>query len=208
MKKPARNAAIFAVVFSFSIALVGAAAARMVMSAPDVVEHVTEGAAGIAQEGAPSADEIIETPEGAVSDAVEMDGGEEKPFPAPEPAAVSGVAGLTAQQWVLEDIKGAGVVSGLNQHITIATDGKVAGHSGCNRFGGQTELKAGQETSGEITLGALFSTRMACADDVRNQQEAAYLAALAEVTAWRTDGGKLYLIDASGADILRFHAGK
>lgn len=206
MKKPARNAAILAVVFSFSLALVEGAAARMVMSAPGVVEHVTEDAVGITQDGSPGAAEIIETPEGAVSDVAEMDGGEEKPFPAPEPAAVSGVAGLTAQQWILEDIKGAGVVSGLNQHITIAADGKVAGHSGCNRFGGQAELKAGQETAGEIMLGALFSTRMACADDVRNQQEAAYLAALGEVAAWRTDGGKLYLTDASGADILRFRA--
>lgn len=184
-----------------SFAVSGEKIARSIMR-PGVSVDAYEGTGA----PAPGAAEIVETPEGAVSDIAEMDGGEEKPFPAPEPAAVSGVGGLTAQQWVLEDIKGAGVVSGLNQHIIIAADGKVAGHSGCNRFGGQAELKAGRDTAGEIMLGALFSTRMACVDNVRNQQEAAYLAALAEVTAWRTDGGKLYFVDASGADILRFRA--
>lgn len=154
---------------------------------------------------APSADEIIETPEGPVSDVAEMDGGEEKPFPAEEPAAVAGVGALTAHEWLLEDIKGGGVIDRLRLTIRIDAAGKVSGHSGCNRFGGQAEMKPGQDTSGEISFGALFSTRMACMDDARNNQEAAYLAALSEVTGWRTDeNGLLHLTDANGADVLRF----
>jgi|GEM_PF-672383 len=154
---------------------------------------------------APSADEIIETPEGPVSDVAEMDGGEEKPFPAEEPAAVAGVGALTVHEWLLEDIKGGGVIDRLRLTIRIDAAGKVSGHSGCNRFGGQAEMKPGQDTSGEISFGALFSTRMACMDDARNNQEAAYLAALSEVTSWRTDeNGLLHLTDANGADVLRF----
>lgn len=181
-----------------------AATAAEQVAQSGTVSGTPDAAAGVSI-AAPSADEIIETPEGSVSDAVDMDGGEEKSFPAEEPAVVAGVGALTAHEWLLEDIKGGGVIDRLRLTIRIDAAGKVSGHSGCNRFGGQAEMKSGQDTSGEISFGALFSTRMACMDDARNNQEAAYLAALAEVAGWRTDeNGLLHLTDANGADVLRF----
>lgn len=179
-------------------------AAATQVTQDETASGTPDAAAGVSI-AAPSADEIVETPEGPVSDVAEMDGGEEKPFPAEEPAAVAGVGALTAHEWLLEDIKGGGVIDRLRLTIRIDAAGKVSGHSGCNRFGGRAEMKPGQDTSGEISFGALFSTRMACMDDARNNQEAAYLAALSEVAGWRTDeNGLLHLTDANGADVLRF----
>lgn len=179
-------------------------AAATQVAQDETASGTPDAAAGVSI-AAPSADEIVETPEGPVSDVAEMDGGEEKPFPAEEPAAVAGVGALTAHEWLLEDIKGGGVIDRLRLTIRIDAAGKVSGHSGCNRFGGQAEMKPGQDTSGEISFGALFSTRMACMDDARNNQEAAYLAALSEVAGWRTDeNGLLHLTGANGADVLRF----
>lgn len=151
----------------------------------------------------PDAAEVVENPAGGTADTVIMEGGEEKdlmiaeePAPAPAPTA------LSANEWIAEDIKNGGVIDRLQLTLRIESDGKVSGHSGCNRFGGQADMT--DVAAGKVSLGALFSTRMACMDDARNNQEVAFLAALGEVSGWRTENGLLYLTGGNGADVLRF----
>lgn len=143
---------------------------------------------------APAAAEVIETPAGGLSDAALMD----------SDAAISpaSVPDALAQEWIAEDIKGGGVIDRLQVTLKLTAEGNVSGHSGCNRYGGQADVAEVQQ--GKISFGALFSTRMACMDEARNRQEAAFLAALDEVATWRTENGLLYLMDAQGADVLRF----
>jgi len=150
----------------------------------------------------PDADEVVENPAGGTSDAVVMGGGEEKAFAAPDALAAPVQTALSANEWIAEDIQNGGVIDRLQLTLRIESDGKISGHSGCNRFGGQADIT--DVAAGKISLGALFSTRMACMDEARNNQEMKFLAGLGEVAGWRVENGLLYLTDANGADVLRF----
>ncbi len=78
-------------------------------------------------------------------------------------------------EWQLErvgDQLGTGV-----QTLLLVRDGdalSVSGFAGCNRFTG----KGSVEGTGELTVGALASTRRGCADKVLMRVENAYLQAL------------------------------
>jgi heat shock protein HslJ len=79
-------------------------------------------------------------------------------------------------------------------------EGRASGTTGCNRFTAQYTI------DGEaLEIGEIASTRMACpapADAV----ERAYVAALGRVTAWREEDEELALLDADGAELLRYRA--
>lgn len=62
---------------------------------------------------------------------------------------------------------------------------EVSGSSGCNRFWGSYTADGGS-----ITIGPVASTRMACPEDLM-EQEQLFLAALASVVTWRVDGNVL-----------------
>ena len=69
--------------------------------------------------------------------------------------------------------------------------GKLAGHSGCNRFFGQYKI-----SGNDINIGPIDSTRMACAESVM-ALEMAFLSALEGAKSFRRDKAKLMLFDAS-----------
>ncbi len=83
--------------------------------------------------------------------------------------------------------------------ITLAfMDGRVAGNSGCNQYGGGAEINGNQ-----IKLGGMMSTMMACEEPIM-QQEQAYLAALGNVASFEISGETLTLADAQGNVVLSF----
>jgi heat shock protein HslJ len=75
--------------------------------------------------------------------------------------------------------------------------GRVSGSAGCNRF-----TAAYVATGTQVRITATASTRMFCDEppDVM-EQEAAYLAALADAVRFRLGAGSLELLDAEG-DVL------
>lgn len=73
---------------------------------------------------------------------------------------------------------------------------RYSGHSGCNRLMGRYTLEG---SSLRLLNGA--STRMACLEEARMQQEQAFIAALAQVQAWRVQGTQLQLLGA-GSQVL------
>jgi heat shock protein HslJ len=76
--------------------------------------------------------------------------------------------------------------------------GRAAGSTGCNRYTASYAVDGNM-----LELGQIASTRMACpppADEV----ERVYLAALARVTAWRSENGDLALLDADEVELLRY----
>jgi heat shock protein HslJ len=80
-------------------------------------------------------------------------------------------------------------------------EGSLAGSTGCNRY------NAAYTTDGEaLEIGAVASTRMACpppADAVERD----YLVALEQVARHRLEASELVLLDAEGAELLRYAAG-
>jgi heat shock protein HslJ len=81
--------------------------------------------------------------------------------------------------------------------ITMRIDGgEIGGTSACNHYGGQIA-----DDGGEITIGALTMTEMACADEIMNA-EAAYLDGLGLVTG--AAGGTDELVLSGDGVELRF----
>jgi putative lipoprotein len=103
--------------------------------------------------------------------------------------------------WLAEDIEGKGVIDDAQSTLSVAPDGKVTGRGGCNSYFAQAEVKGDK-----IKIGKAGATLMACAPALMDQERKLF-AALGKAAAYRIDGdGKLFLVDADGADIVRFSA--
>jgi heat shock protein HslJ len=76
--------------------------------------------------------------------------------------------------------------------LQITDDGKVAGTTGCNGFGGNAEIG-----DGVITFTAVFATKMACSGEV-GQIDSAMLAFLDGEVSSEVSGDSLTLINAAG----------
>ena len=86
------------------------------------------------------------------------------------------VGRITDVIWVPLEIDGVAVPEGAGVSLEIGFDGSVKGTTGCSRFAGKAEMDAG-----ELVIGPLAVTEMACLEPDRMEREAAYLKALAEV---------------------------
>ncbi len=86
------------------------------------------------------------------------------------------VGRIADRTWVPLEINGTPVPEGAGLALSVSFDGKVEGTTGCNRFTGEAEMDAG-----ELILGPLVVTEMACADPVAMEREAAWMKALGEV---------------------------
>ena len=75
--------------------------------------------------------------------------------------------------------------------------GRASGSDGCNRFSGSYTT-----TPGKLQFGQLAGTQMACPLEDDAQLARVFLDALAQTRAYRIDGGRLLLLDASNADLL------
>lgn len=78
--------------------------------------------------------------------------------------------------WYPTSLQGRAVNPELGVTLVFLDEQRLAGHSGCNRYGG------GYQLTGEgLNIGELFSTRMACMDAERSRMEADFLALLQQV---------------------------
>ncbi|WP_240230493.1 META domain-containing protein [Devosia lacusdianchii] len=100
--------------------------------------------------------------------------------------------------WLVEDIDGRGVIDNLQTVLVVAADGQVSGTGGCNSIGGKARIDGVA-----IHFGELFSTEMACAPAIMDQ-ESKFLDALGRAASYRIDAqrDKLILVDAAGSDIM------
>lgn len=111
------------------------------------------------------------------------------------PARASELEGYV---WIAEDIAGAGVVDRARSTLQVR-EGRIAGSSGCNRYTG-----SGRFENGEVRIGKLAVTRMACPPALMDQ-EAKFLKALSASHRYEIGAeGLLRLYDGSGAATLRF----
>lgn len=116
--------------------------------------------------------------------------------PAPVDAAAAGE--FPVGNWLATAINGTPTDPKVKTSITFDADGGVSGSGGCNRFGGQAEF----EDSG-LTVRNVFSTMMACFGPAGDQEQV-FLVALEQTASHRLDGAELVLLDAAGAELVRF----
>lgn len=110
------------------------------------------------------------------------------------------VGRITDVIWVPLEIDGVPVPEGAGLSLQVNFDGTVQGTTGCNRFTGTADMDAG-----ELILGPLAVTEMACADPQAMEREAAWLKALGEVRWFVASPTGLWLSreDGSVAACLR-----
>jgi heat shock protein HslJ len=89
---------------------------------------------------------------------------------------------------------GRPVIDSSASTITFEADGRVSGRGGCNRYFGTST------TAGELlSVGALGSTKMACAPALMDQ-ETRFFQALGSAERWTIDQRGMLLIHSAGAD--------
>jgi heat shock protein HslJ len=113
----------------------------------------------------------------------------------PDPASITG------RTWQVEDIAAAGIIDGSHMTLTLGSDGRASGDTGCNRFGGPYTLSGGM-----LSFGDMMSTRRGCAPALM-AQERRYLDVLKGISSWslRPDGA-LLLQGPDGAILYRLEA--
>ena len=132
-------------------------------------------------------------------------------FPASVVAAAQSAAGqeppsgydpLSAHGWRLVAFAEPGAEVAPGHEAILEFDPSqpaVAGFAGCNRF------SAAYEHAGRgLELGRVRTTMMACPDEPRTRQEAAFLEALEAVAGYEIVEGALGRLDAEEAPLLRF----
>lgn len=106
-----------------------------------------------------------------------------------DPAAL-----LQGGEWVVEDLRGGGIVDRSRITLNFGTDGRVGGAASCNRY------TAAYALSGEgLTISKAAATMMACAPALM-QQERLFLDLLAQV--------RHFTLDATGALVLHAADGR
>ncbi len=101
--------------------------------------------------------------------------------------------GLIDGRWQIEALNGRPVARGTSPSIAFE-NGRVSGNASCNRFTGTFTFARGR-----LSTGGVASTKMACLDRTRNQQEQAILGLLGErLTVSRNRAGKLVLTAPRG----------
>lgn len=119
-------------------------------------------------------------------------------FTAAKPGGLTGVSWhATAYNNGKQAVQSVAV--GSDPTAIFATDGTVSGNATCNRYNGPAAI-----TGNRIAIGPLISTKMACASDELNAQEAAYLTALGGATSYDIRAKRLELRDAGGALMASF----
>jgi heat shock protein HslJ len=118
------------------------------------------------------------------------------------PSSASAAIALAGTTWRLTSIEGQPALAGVRVTAVFSSDDeRVAGSAGCNQYFGRAAVKGER-----IEVGGLGSTRMFCNADGVMPQEAAYLSALGQATAYRVAGRQLRLGPASDVATLVFEA--
>ncbi len=112
------------------------------------------------------------------------------------PAAAQQLAGSEWRPTKIGDIK---VPAGSEMFVRFGGEGKLEGHSGCNRFFGTFKL-AGDG----IEIGPLGVTRMACSEPAVMEREVRFLEALQNARQFMRDRIDLSLTDNTGNPVVQF----
>lgn len=106
---------------------------------------------------------------------------------------------LKETRWTLTALGASAAAVAAPGHVVFDTEGRLAGKSGCNNFGGPFLARP----DGAFLAGPLFSTMMAC-EPARMAQERAVFDAFEAARLWRIEGAALTLSGADGAPLATF----
>lgn len=112
---------------------------------------------------------------------------------APAPAG-QGIYG----RWVIEQARAEPILDKRRARLVLGHDGKLGGHNSCNAMNGTFTLEGDR-----IRIGPVATTRMACPELLREQEDRILTALELAVTARVRPDGLLEIRDADGRGLLR-----
>lgn len=105
---------------------------------------------------------------------------------------------LQGPDWKVKDYAGHPPLEAHPITFAITNTGQLSGSTGCNRFAGQMSITG----EGQVMIGPLATTRMACAADAM-QQEHNFLASLAAVERFEiNESGDLVLLHGNEGAVI------
>jgi heat shock protein HslJ len=117
----------------------------------------------------------------------------------PPPSLGDGPATLVGTSWRVVSVAGRAPIAGAVPTAVFAAD-RVTGSGGCNSYFGRYRYNP---ASGQIEVGEMGATAMACVEGPRNDFETAYFQALGTVTLVATDAfGRMKLSGPDGEIVL------
>lgn len=105
---------------------------------------------------------------------------------------------LAGSQWRLSHLGDQPVLAHPPATLLFGTDGRLSGHSACNRFTGSYQLEGDR-----LSVGPVAATRIGCPGPI-GQQESHYLQALQGARQVQQQDGALLIRGASEVPVLRF----
>lgn len=113
--------------------------------------------------------------------------------PAP-PAPAASIHG----SWVIEQARAEPILDKRRARLVLGRDGRLSGHNSCNAMNGSFTLEGDR-----IRIGPVATTRMACPELQREQEDRILTALELAVTARVRPDGLLEIRDADGRGLLR-----
>lgn len=109
----------------------------------------------------------------------------------PAPADIHGT-------WVIEQARAEPILDKRRARLVLGRDGRLSGHNSCNAMNGSFTLEGDR-----IRIGPIATTRMACPELQREQEDRILTALELAVTARVRSDGLLEIRDADGRGLLR-----
>ena len=105
-----------------------------------------------------------------------------------------GGVSMTGIEWRPTRLGADEIAADSDMFVSFEVDGSIKGHGGCNKFFGSL-----QTTDGELSVGELGATRMACPSQIMDR-EMAFMKALQDTTQFEIGENSLQLLGAG--DVL------
>lgn len=114
------------------------------------------------------------------------------------PPAAPPVSREVRGAWVIEQARTEPLLDKRRARLVFGADGRLSGHTSCNAMNGPYTL-----TGDRLQVGAIATTRMACGELAREQEDRILTALELAATARVRPDGLLELRDAEGRGVLR-----
>lgn len=100
--------------------------------------------------------------------------------------------------WVIEQARSAPILDKRRARLVLGRDGRLSGHNSCNAMSASFTLDGAK-----LAIGPIATTRMACPELQREQEDRILSALELAATARVRDDGLLEIRDAEGRGLLR-----
>jgi len=100
--------------------------------------------------------------------------------------------------WVIEQARSAPIIDKRRARLVLGRDGRLTGHTTCNAMNASFTLQGTK-----LAIGPVATTRMACGELYREQEDRILTALELAASARVRDDGLLEIRDAEGRGLLR-----